>query len=301
MKKIQLIMFFTFAMCAFSFSQEIIYVSANGNDNNSGLSETEPLKTLFRAVSRAEQLNNGRVTVLGTLDVNSEVRNSRSGLFELSANSDREILITGKPDASGSEKAVLSAKGSNKNVVSLLKGNIRFEHIEISNAEGESSNEMGIFVASRLTLGQGAVVKDNSSYGILILGDDAICIIDQGEVRNNNNSGVFVAKGLLVLQNGTIAENKAVLGAGVFVASDAKFEMKGGTITNNKAERGAGVLVMNKGTFEMSEGTITRNAASIYIGGVWSQPGSKFVQGRRSRVTGNTAANTNVDVNIYRQ
>jgi len=266
------------AMYGFASSQEIIYVSANGNDNNSGLSETEALKTLFRALSRSEQLNSSKITVLGTLDANSETQYTRDSVFQFSVNSDREILITGKPDASGSEKAILSAKDSNRSVVSVHKGNIRFEHIEISNANGESTEgtgAVGIFVFSRATLGQGAVVRDNNGWGILVSNNDAICTIDGGEVRNNNSTGVFINRGLLVLKNGTIADNKAGMGAGVIVAADTKFEMSGGTITKNRA--------------------------TDYTGGVWVLRGGKFVQNRKAKVSGNNAAKSTPNPNVYRQ
>jgi len=327
MKKIQLIIFLTCVMYVFASSQEIIYVRAGGNDNNSGLSETEALKTLYKALSRAEQINSGRITVVGTLDSNSEARNTRDSVFELSVNSDMEVLITGKPDASDSEKAILSAKGSNKSVVSVNKGNIRFEYIEISNANGEGTGEVGVFVFSRITLGQGAVVRDNNGFGILISGNDAICTIDGGEVRNNNSTGVFLNKGLFVLKNGTIADNKAKLAAGVFVATDTKFEMQGGTILNNIADTGAGVIVesdakfemldgtisnntadtgaavviFKKGIFEMSGGIITKNRATDIIGGVWVHPGGKFIQSRKAKVSGNTAKRTKWNPNVYRQ
>jgi hypothetical protein len=288
-------------MYAFASAQEVIYVSASGNDNNSGLSETEALKTLYRALSRAEQLNDSKITVLGTLDASSETQNNRDSVFQLSANSDREIIITGKSGASGSEKAILSAKDSNRSIVSVSKGNIRFEHIEISNANGEGTGGVGVFVFSRMTLGQGAVVRDNNSFGILISGNGAVCTIDGGEVRNNNSSAVFISNGLFVLQNGTIADNKADMGAGVLVATNAKFEMQGGTITNNRADWGAGVVIMDKGTFEMAGGTITKNRATNSIGGVYVQRGGIFVQDRKAKVSGNNAAKTNLNPNVYRQ
>jgi hypothetical protein len=297
MKKILLIIFMVCAICAFASSQEIIYVSAGGNDNNTGLSETEPLKTLSRALSRAEQLNSGRITVLGTLDAGSGTQSNRDAIFVLSANSDREILITGKPGASGSEKAILSAN-SEKSVVSVSKGNIRFEHIEITNAHAEGT---GAIVLSRMTLGQGAAVKNNNDFGIMVFEDNAICTIDGGEIRNNNSCAVIITGGLLILKDGTIADNKANIGAGVVVCSGAKFEMQGGTITNNRAEWGTGVVIMEKGTFEMSGGTITRNRATNSIGGVWVQPGGTFIQNRRARILGNYANNTNLDPNVHRQ
>jgi hypothetical protein len=327
MKRILLIVFLVCAICVFASSQEIIFVSAGGNDNNSGLGEAEPLKTLSKALSLAEQLN-GRITVLGTLDVNSETQNNRDSVFGLSANSDREIIITGKPGASGSEKAILSAKDSNKSVVSVSKGNIRFEHIEISNANGEGTGSVGVFVFSRMTLGQGAVVRDNNHFGILISGEGAVCTIDGGEVRNNNSCAVVLnPNSFLIMQNGTIADNKADMGAGVFVAENAKFEMYGGTIadnkadtgagvlvagnakfemyggtiTNNRADMGAGVVIMNNGIFEMTGGTITKNRATDRVGGVWVLRGGKFVQGRKAKVSGNNAAKTNWNPNVYRQ
>jgi hypothetical protein len=302
MKKTVLIILLICAICAFAYSQEIVYVSANGNDNNSGLREAEALKTLSAALSRAEQLSNGRITVIGTLDANSETQSNRNFVFVLSSNSSREILITGKRNASGSERAVLSAKDSNKSVVSVSRGSIRFENIEISNARGEGTGAVGVLVNSRMTLGQGAVVKDNNTFGILIYDDNAICTINGGEVRNNNSSGVYASKGLLVLQGGTISDNSADMGAGVLVAENAKFEMRGGTISNNKAEWGAGVVVMNKGAFNMSDGTITRNTANDSVGGVWIQPGGIFDRNLlRAKISGNTSIKKNINPNIFKQ
>ena len=52
------------------------YVRANGNDQNSGLSEDAPFKTLHRAVDAANKRNIKTITVLGTLNEESEGRNS---------------------------------------------------------------------------------------------------------------------------------------------------------------------------------------------------------------------------------
>jgi hypothetical protein len=59
-------------------------------------------------------------------------------IFSLGDNRENppEILITGKPGATGAERAVLSGRGSKAGVVAIAnKVKIRFEHIEISNGK----------------------------------------------------------------------------------------------------------------------------------------------------------------------
>jgi hypothetical protein len=181
----------------------------------------------------------------------------------ISGNTSSEILITGKPNAKGAEKAVLSAKKSNKSPVSInTSAKIRFEHIEISGGEGMG---IGMFVLSnaQVTLGQGAVVRENPKFGILI-SDNGICTIDGGEVRNNKGSGVNIqASGVLYMKNGAITSNNAEMAAGVFAGKDSMFEMSGGSITRNRASSAiGGVFIAASCTFIQTGGTIRQNSAS---------------------------------------
>jgi hypothetical protein len=179
-----------------------------------------------------------------------------------------EITITGKPNASGADRAVLSAVGSKAGVLAINDGiKVRLEHIEISGGERDADkNGEGIYLTgegTRLTLGAGAIVRRNQYIGIRIQ-NDASCILDGGEIRENNNTGVAVLSGgVFTMRSGSIRDNKTTGNAGgVFVDEGGVFTMSGGAITGNSSEMaGGGVCVMSGGTFNQTGGTISNNTA----------------------------------------
>lgn len=269
MKRIVLILILACAVCAVVSAQTMnIYVSARGDDENDG-SESAPIKTLKEAVLMAVLLDifdmDARIIVVGTLNVTSEgIEPGDDHLFHFMDTGDRQILITGKPGATGSERAVLSGRDSGAMTVYASNTNIRFENIEISGGEGDVIGlGIGIDTGANVTLGPGAVVRGNSGGGIYV--GDAACIINGGEVRDNSNTGIIVGeKGVLTMRSGTIRDNRTSGNAGgVYVSSGGRFTMSGGTITGNRTSMaGGGVLVRSGGRFDQTGGTISSNTAS---------------------------------------
>ena len=265
MKKSLLIAFFICMLCTGVFAQNI-YVSANGNDSNDGLSETRAVKSLDTAVKKASAAN-GNVVVIGTLNLQSEGyagllnKWSFGAVFSIS-DITRELIITGKPNAAGSERAVLSGAGSESMVLIAANSIIRLEHIEISGGEGEYGPGIGNDTNASITLGQGAVVRDNALYGVVVF--QGTFIIDGGEVRDNRETGVLVeSEGHLILRGGYIRNNRSSgYGGGVHIFERGSFTMTGGTITGNAATHaGGGVYVFANGRFDQSGGTISGNTA----------------------------------------
>ena len=91
---------------------------------------------------------------------------------------------------------------------------------------------------------------------------------DKGRIKCDSNSGVYVNGGTLNLYEGRIAENKGQkqgenkdrYGGGVYVEKNGTFNMYGGTITENNADYGGGVYVKS-GTFNMYGGSIKKNTS----------------------------------------
>ena len=279
------------------------YVKADGNDNNDGLTAENPLRTLHSALEKTKSSDVNTITVIGTLDKDSELiggfMSFSIGGFIFSLESNKEILITGYQGASGTQRAVLSAINVNAYVVSV-KGtdtNIRFEHIEIVNGGGRS-NIGGLFIhdGSQVTLGPGAVVRDNAGVGVGI--SDGSCVIDGGEVQDNLDTGVMVINGSLTLNSGAISNNRSANTGGVSVGPGSRFLMSGGIISGNATTGNAGgVGVAEGGSFNQSGGTITANTASRVGGGVVVLSGGSFNQ------TGGTIGNNMAaqSPNIFRQ
>jgi len=118
--------------------EQSLFISAKGNNNNNGLSERKALKTLAFAYKKAASEKIKKITVIGTLNQQSEGSETNDFLFmtfgsmfsseEIRSlsyvfflNTDNfiegEILITGKLGASYKDRAVLSGADSKKSVV----------------------------------------------------------------------------------------------------------------------------------------------------------------------------------------
>ena len=266
MKKIVLILLIACAVCTGVFAQQSIYVSAQGNDNNDGLSEGKPLKSIDKALTFAYEKNVYRVTVIGTLtkDNFSIFEDDDDFVFHFRNRASAELLITGKPNATGTVRAVLSAKGLNISaaVVFGTGTKIRFEHIEISGGEGEDGDGLVIYDDASVTLGPGTVIRGNKGTGVHVC--EGNLLIDGGEVRDNQDSGIMICESSTgIMRSGTIRDNRSPdIAGGVYIDEDGVFTMSGGTITGNRAVKsGGGVYVCTDGRFDKTGGTITGNTA----------------------------------------
>ena len=71
------------------------------------------------------------------------------------------------------------------------------------------------------------------------------------------------------MNGGSISNNQAYCGGGVFIYQNGTFEMNDGSITNNSSTYGGGVNNMF-GKFTMNDGEISENTASGNGGGVYT-------------------------------
>ena len=127
-----------------------------------------------------------------------------------------------------------------------------------------------------------------------------------GTISDNTakyGGGVYVNSSTFTMTGSAcIAHNKAMIGnggngGGVYVWTDANFDMNGGTISDNSGEYGGGVYVGRSATkFTMTNGSITRNTAK-YGGGVWTV--SDFTVSGDVNITGNTLNTGNTPDNVY--
>jgi hypothetical protein len=105
----------------------------------------------------------------------------------------------------------------------------------------------------------------------------------------NRGGGVYVHSGEFNMYGGTITDNEAEIGGGVYVIGT--FAMSGSaSINNNEAtayDGGGGVYIYN-GTFTMNGGTINNNEAEYYGGGVLVE-GSAFNMSGGAVIRGNQA------------
>ena len=277
---------------------ESYYVSASGNNNNDGLSESRPLRSLALAYERAAAGNIKRIMVIGRLNQQSEGEGDDNYVFRLS-NPDgvtdrREILITGKW---GAERAVLSGAGSRKGVVDVFSTPTRFEYIEISGGELNAENEGGVGINLFQTgiIGTGTIVRANKGAGVRNARGSGI--LAGGEIRDNEGHGVFLSFGTFTMQSGTINNNRSVQGGGGVFILTGTFIMQSGTISNNRSVQDGGGVLIRLGTFSMSGGTISSNTARRG-GGIYCSFNSTFSMSNGT-ISGNTATEDGGGVYVF--
>lgn len=123
----------------------------------------------------------------------------------------------------------------------------------------------GIYTAGKLTLENGEI---------------------SGNIAASTGGGISCksTSGQLFFSAGTITENTAEKGAGVYLdgsTGTAKFTMSGGYITKNTATdndsaAGGGGVFVTKGNFTMSGGEISSNTANLHGGGVMLSDTGEF-------------------------
>ena len=140
--------------------------------------------------------------------------------------------------------------------------------------------------------GGGVSMNNNSSYS----GDGGIFKMYGGTITNNsatNGGGVYMCNNvgnIFRMYGGSITDNTATgMGGGVYSAG-GEITMTGGTINHNKAPQGGGMYESGGSSvfFTMSGGSITGNNATGKGGGVYVSKYGNFKISGSVQITGNT-------------
>ena len=296
------------------------YVHANGNDKNNGTSEEKPFKTLARAIEASIKTNVKRITVIGTLkgpmliedmknispasvralqkymdSSNAKDIARKIGIVVIQGSWDvpvlGEILITGKQDASPSERAVLTS--NTETPLLILNRAIRLEHIEISTVHQDCAVRV---INGDLILGKGTKITNNS-MGININGGTLI-MWDDAEISHNAGTGVYFQNGSMgiLLGNALVTYNKAATDGGGIVLQGSRLDMRdNATISNNIAgNAGGGIMAITdeeNGYFSqisMYDDSAVIDNCAVEGGGIFFQDILSLLD--TARVTGNIAS-----------
>jgi hypothetical protein len=320
MKRVMTIVFGVALMTIFGFSamaqtpaNRSYYVRADGDDeNNNGRSEEAPFKTLKKAVEMATKGAVKTITVIGTLDKNSERGRSSDAIFDIAVPDSQEILITGKPDASEGVRAVLSGKSEHTHVIQIsigTKSTIRLENIEISGGnDGDHMQAGGLTVkgAGNVILGVGSKIINNK-IGLLIYGgpyDKPTVTLVGCEICENtgyDGGGVYLTGGAsFIINSGKISKNSTTgagnspgtdggRGGGILVDGGKSLIINGGEISENTSVYGGGIFVpYSEINFQYNGGVIANNTAKKQGGGIHNY--SKLFTMSGGEITGNKAA-----------
>ena len=263
----------TFAGCATSGGTNSGGLAAPGADDHRFTEKTIPAgsQTLAAALEwiRANAVQWGAYTITVKADetIAAQYLGFDSKRVRITLTGDepgREVRL------SGTDSLFVVGRGVTLNIENLtLKGR--------GNRESEANNRALIRVDAEgvLKLKAGALITENYSSdcgGAVHVGENAVFIMEGGEIRGNTAKGDETADG-----------------GGVFIGEKAVFTMKGGTISGNTAKGGGGVAVW-KGTFTMEGGEISGNTATEWPGGgVKARENAVFTM-TGGTISGNTAA-----------
>ena len=126
--------------------------------------------------------------------------------------------------------------------------------ISENHSQSERGSGGGVFVAAKttFTMNNNATISRNAAY-----------ITPTSSSKQNSGGGVQVYGGTFIMNGGSISDNMAEKGAGVYVGKNGStpstFTMNGGTITNNKVINGNGGGVYVLDSFEIANGAQVLN------------------------------------------
>ncbi len=220
-----------------------LYVSPSGNNNNSGLSEDEPLKTIHSAFSR--MLVNAQ---------NRNILHLMEGTYGPSSNGDLlPIKMIDYVHLSGVSENSVILDGEGVSGVVLFDNARQTGLAGMTITNGNSDNGAGINIENSAPVLENLVINGNSATadggGIYISGDSIPVLKNTRIINNHANNGAgmyFYNNSQGELQDLDIKNNIAVIaGGGIFLNRYANAAMQNTTIAENEAAKGGGIYFSN--------------------------------------------------------
>lgn len=235
------------------FTYGSVYVATNGNDNNTGLSISNAVKTIQKGVDIAEEKGIYEVWITGGVYdqiLNDACLNMKSGLliqggFSLDFSSRDTVMTPTIIDGMGSVSHVVTAY-SVKNTV--LNG------LSIRNGKAE-----------------GYLGYDGSGAGILLLNSDIrlINVVLSNNLSTNIGGGLFSYNSILTISNGMIVKNSSSKGGGLAFISCPSVIINSSLITNNTATGYGGGIFDNNSVINLSTNLFHDNISILGGGGAY--------------------------------
>lgn len=257
--------------------------SSSGDDANFGLSASNAVKTLSKAIELFDAYNSEKIMVCARYTLPSEERTllNRAGKSKVTL-----MRYDGSSEVSG----VFTG-----DLLTVSQGNVTITNVTL---DGNKDNVTAISVllsieSGNVTLGDGATICNNrngagsgSSGGAIYMQGSGTTVkmmdgakITGNESTNNDCGGIYVNNGTFEMSGGTISGNTATGNGGGVYVSGGTFTMSDGTISGNTAgKNGGGVYVGYTATFTISGGKITGNTAGkskngVYVNGTFTNIG----------------------------
>lgn len=268
-----------------SLVNEDFYISPDGSDQNSGLNENDPFKTINHALS-----------ILYTDPQNPATIHLENGIYSPSLTGEIFPLTTLENlSVQGSSNTILNADSSDRVLYSNSANGQYFKNLNIEN--GKSPDHGGGVYSKNSHAQFDSINITNCKSGIV--GGGWYSVNDSVQLTNINvsNCGAISGGGMFFeysdfnLSNSDIHENIAEnMGGGVFLrACECQMSLNQVRIYNNQASKGGGVLTSYDPI--LSGVSVFHNTASVYGGGIYNYSGAViFDTTVRSSIYANSAS-----------
>lgn len=252
----------------------------------------DTLKIDDEAVQTSSNISNkafsgiGYVLPTGSYYLGNNVQLKYPLYFGDSENRNVNLCLNGKTiTANGDFDAIILYRGNGHPVVFSLTDCQNTGKITHSN--GKSGCGVYVFSNSPATFNMYKGSIDSNAGHVTT--SNSTTTINGGGVSMNNNSGYSDDGGIFKMYGGTITNNSATNGGGVYMCNNGGniFNMYGGSITGNTATDQGGGVYSASGEITMTGGTIDHNKAS-QGGGVYVSKGGNFKISGSVQITGNT-------------
>ena len=235
-----------------------IYVNGStGNDANAG-TETAPVKTFAKAKELLEASGGEAIYVSGALQASGD-----AGTWELGG----KTLARGDGYQGELIRVIQNAVLTLKNIILDGRSGDGQTGVAAGGGEGGGGSLVGVY-GGTLTVGEGAILQNNN-------------IKSEGRWYPEAGGAILANKGVVNIEGGTIRNNEAVRGGGIYGCYNAVINMSSGTITGNRAVEsastaidsraggsGGGICVFDGADINFSGGTISGNTAFERGGGI---------------------------------
>ena len=251
----------------------------------------DTLKIDDEAVQTSSNISNkafsgiGYVLPTGSYYLGNDVQLKYPLYFGDSENRNVNLCLNGKTiTANGDFDAIILYRGYGYQVVFSLTDCQNTGKITHSN--GKSGCGVYVFSNSRATFNMYKGSIDSNAGHVTT--SNSTTTINGGGVSMNNNSGYSGDGGIFKMYGGTITNNSATNGGGVYMCNNGGniFNMYGGSITGNTANGQGGGVYSAGGKITITGGSIDHNNASQGAG-MYESGGSAAMSG--GSITGNTA------------
>ena len=236
----------------------VVYLdSSSGNDNNTGESDTNAVKTLSKALGLVAQ--NGVIFLLDRVEVDSDITLSN---------------VTFRPGKS-------SLLG-----MLYIRGDVKLNNVIINNEtlDGKSCqfSDYPIRVTGTLTIEEGTKIGSFLGKSCIYVSQDSTLNLNGGKIRGDTQNtvkhggGIYAHNAIVNVNGGLIYGQGAEHGGGIY-SDHSSININGGQIIGNQATKGGGIYA-NGGNVYINGGQISGHRAT-YGGGIYLDQASIYIKG----------------------